>query len=64
MINEEHKKYYHIILGGILTKKIIYDKLLNLFNKIKNDFKKDGLRYKDISIHLDLIETEETSLIN
>ena len=56
MINE--KQYYYFPLGGILTKRIIFDKLSNLLNKMKNE------NYKDIAIHLDLTESEETSLLN
>ena len=56
MINE--KQYYYFPLGGILTKSIIFDKLSNLLNKMKNE------NYKDIAIHLDLTESEETSLLN
>ena len=60
MIKEEKLNYYHFPLGGVLTKKIIYEKILHLFKKIK----KDNFEYKDIAIHLDLIESDETSLIN
>ena len=58
MIQDNKKKYYHFPLGGILTKCIIFDKLSNLLNKMKNE------NYKDIAIHLDLTESEETSLLN
>ena len=83
MINEDKKKYYHFPLGGLLTKKTIFEKINNLFKKIKNDAleRKDKENLKDkiddnetsdnqysefnnIAIHLDLIESEETSLIN
>ena len=60
MIKEEKLNYYHFPLGGVLTKKVIYEKILHLFKKIK----KDNFEYKDIAIHLDLIESDETSLIN
>ena len=55
---EDKKTYFHFPLGGILTKNIIYDKLENLLNKIKNE------KYEDIAIHLDLTESKETSIIN
>ena len=42
LINDEKnkKKYYHFPLGGELTKKIIYEKIKELFSKIKSDEKK------------------------
>ena len=33
MIKEEKSNYYHFPLGGVLTKKVIYEKILNLFKK-------------------------------
>jgi len=61
MIEEDSKKlYYHFPLGGILTKEIIYKKLSDLLKKLKND--KDD--YNNIAIHLDLTESEETSIIS
>ena len=60
MIEKSNKQYYHFPLGGILTKEVIYKKLYELLNKLKND-KYD---YKNIAIHLDLTESEETSIIN
>ena len=48
----------HFPLGGKLTKKIIFDKSENILNKIKNE------NYKIIEIHLDLIESNEISLVN
>jgi len=74
MINKEKKLYYHFPLGGKLTKSAIYQKISNLFKKIKNEAeskkklnKKSDEEYsefKDVAIHLDLIETKETCLIN
>jgi energy-coupling factor transporter ATP-binding protein EcfA2 len=86
---KEDQYYYHFPLGGMLTKKTIYEKLFNLFKKIKNDAKKrkeekmskekkenknedvskelsneQYSEFNNIVIHLDLIESEETSLIN
>ena len=58
IIKDNNKKYFHFPLGGILTKNIIYDKLENLLDKIKNK------NYKDLAIHLDLTESNETSIIN
>ena len=61
MIEKDSKKlYYHFPLGGILTKEIIYKKLSDLLKKLKND--KDD--YNNIAIHLDLTESEETSIIS
>ena len=60
MIEESKKQYYHFPLGGILTKEVIYKKLSELLNKLKNE--KD--EYKNIAIHLDLTESQETSIIN
>ena len=86
LIKEKNEIYYHFPLGGILSKKIIYEKILKLLQKIKKDakIKKDEenkknkknikdeedkkdeeyLEYNNVSIHLDLIESKETSLIN
>jgi len=86
MIKEEKLTYYYFALGGMLTKKIIYKKILDLFKKIKEVSKKQKniedqkiIIYKDdeqdikieeysefnnVAIHLDLIESEDTSLIN
>ena len=75
LIMEECKCYYHFPLGGMLKKKIIYEKLLNLFDRIKNDSKnkmrekenierEKNIDYKNIAIHLDLLETRDISLIN
>ena len=58
MIKEENKKYYHFPLCGKLTKSIIYDKLLSLFNNIKNKCE------FNIGMHIDLYESENISLIN
>ena len=68
-IKEQNKKYYHFPLGGKLTKKIIYEKLLNLFETIKRDENnKDNnntiIDYKNISVHIDLMESKETYLVN
>lgn len=77
MISKEKKTYYHFPLGGKLTKNSIYQKS-DLFKKIKKKVKaqKDSnIKTKDnnsgeysefnnVAIHLDLIETKETSLVN
>jgi len=62
MIKDENKKYFHFPIGGILSKDIIFNKLENLLNRIKNEIKEDN--YKYIAIHLDLTESEELSIIN
>ena len=41
-IKEEGKIYYHFPLGGKLTKKIIYQKILDLFERIKAERIKDN----------------------
>ena len=83
IIDENKEIYYHFPLGGKLSKKIIYQKLLQLLNRIKKNpsiIIKDGesnnkkdededkdeisLNYDKVAIHLDLIETEDVSLIN
>ena len=56
---EVNKKYFHLPLGGILSKNIIFDKLKNMLDKIKKNHE-----YKDVAIHLDLTESEEKSIIN
>ena len=58
LINDNHKKYFHFPLGGILTKQIIFRKLQNLLNSIKNE------NYRDVAIHLDLTESREKSIMN
>ena len=74
MINDKKPKqyYYHFPLGGTLSKKIIYEKIKNLFDKIKKDdkirkeenkIKNDIICYKDIAIHIDLYESKEIFLI-
>ena len=92
LIKKNNDIYYHFPLGGRLTKKTIYEKILKLLKKIKKDTKirkdeenkKNGkteenkenqndeenkkdeeyLEYNNIAVHLDLIESEDTSLIN
>ena len=83
LIEEKNEIYYHFPLGGMLTKKIIYEKILKLLQKIKKDSKikkaeknkndkidegdkknEKYLEYNNIVVHLDLIESEETDLIN
>jgi len=72
-IEKKKQKYFHFPLGGILTKKDISKKISNLFKKIKEEDEKDKnnsdiktTRNKGIknAIHLDLTESEETSIIN
>ena len=84
IIKENEEIYYHFPLGGKLSKKNIFEKLLRLLKTIKKnqrikneditkknkndedeDEKKEvNLNYDKVAVHLDLIETEDTSLIN
>jgi len=65
MIKEKKQSYYHFPLGGILSKKIISEKLRNLMKNIKeNEKKKEKEEYKNISIHIDLLDSKDTLLIN
>ena len=76
MIKENNEIYYHFPLGGMLTKKIIYEKILKFLQKIKKDSKIQEAKInkndegdkkkknKNIAVHLDLIESKETDLIN
>ena len=61
IIKSKNKEYYYFPLGGILTKAIIYEKLIGLLKKIK---KENGENYEKIAIHLDLTESKEISIIN
>jgi len=63
-IKDSNKTYFHFPLGGILTKRTIFDKLFRLLNEIENEIKNNNKSYKDIAIHLDLTESEEASIIN
>ena len=66
-IKDNNQTYFHFSLGGILSKKIIFDKLNNLLNGengINEILKTENKSYKDIAIHLDLTESKETSIIN
>ena len=38
-MKEKNEIYYHFPLGGMWTKKIIYEKILKLLQKIKNEVK-------------------------
>ena len=84
MIEKEKLTYYYFALGGMLTKKVIYEKIFDLFKKIKkmknikdqkNTINKDEedeeetkikeySEFNNVAIHLDLMETEDTTLIN
>ena len=61
MISDKGKKYFHFPLGGIVTKKIIFDELKNLLEKIEKIHEKN---YQNIAIHLDLKESKEITIIN
>ena len=72
MMKEKKQKYFYFPLGGILTKKIISKKLMNLLEKIKNENEEEQNEIIDTNeskkiknaVHLDLTESEDTSLIN
>ena len=61
MIKNNNKLYYYFPLGGILTKKTIFYKIFSLLEKIKIE---NGENYQNISIHLDLFESKDISIIN
>ena len=65
LIEEKNQRYFHLLIGGILTKNNISRKLTNLLNKIKeeesNNKLSKNIRY---AIHLDLTESEEISIMN
>ena len=68
MIEKKKQKYFHLPLGGMLSKKIISRKILNLLDEIKSENEneigdKNEIKIKN-AIHLDLTESDETSLIN
>ena len=63
-IKENKKTYFHFPLGGILNKSTIFDKLEKLLDKINEEINKNNKKYDDIAIHLDLTESQETSIIN
>ena len=87
IIKEDNLIYYYFALGGMLTKKVIYAKILDLFKKIKEDAINKDMEdqknnknkddddeedtkieeyseFNNVAIHLDLIESEDISLIN
>ena len=78
MISKEKRVYYHLPLGGKLTKNSIYQKIFDLFKKIKEKAKpqnqpnikqkedndEEYSEFNNVAIHLDLIETKEISLVN
>ena len=61
MIESDKKLYYYFVLGGILTKTIIFEKLSAILSKIKTEKNED---YEKVSIHLDIKESKEISLLN
>ena len=68
LIEKKRQKYFYLTLGGILNKKDISNKLINLLKKINEENKKEkekdeGIKIKN-AIHLDLKESEEINLIN
>ena len=62
-VNNKKQQYFHFPLGGILTKEVIFKKLSELLVKIKIALKEED-NFENIAIHLDLTESEETSIIN
>ena len=60
-IKKSKKQNHYFPLGGILSKNRIYKRLENIMKNIKSQTKDN---FKDISIHLDLFETEQHSLLN
>ena len=63
-IKDKKKENFHFPLGGILSKSTIFDKLERLLDKINEEINKNNKKYDDIAIHLDLTESQETSVIN
>jgi len=63
-IKDSKQSYFHFPLGGILTKNTIFDKLEKLLDNINEEINKNNKKYDDIGIHLDLTESQETSIIN
>jgi len=57
------KKYIYFPLWGYLTKDIIFEKLNKILKKIESVKDKND-NYEDISIHLDLYENKEKSVLN
>ena len=56
LINEKNKDYIYFPLGGRLTRDIIFKKVWKKIKKIKD--------IQKAAIHLDLYETEDTSILN
>ena len=61
-IEKGKKQYFIFSLGGIITKKVVFQKLSRLLKEIKE--KRKDNNYQDVAIHLDLTESKETSIIN
>ena len=71
MIKNNNQNYFYFRLGGKLTKKVISNKLSKLLNKINNENtnnvknnKEDSSQKPKNAIHLDLTESEKTTIIN
>ena len=62
MVDKKEKKYFHFPLGGIITKKVIFEKLSKLLKNINQKIEDNN--YHKVAIHLDLNESKETSIIN
>ena len=61
LILSKNKKYYYLTVGGILSKKILCEKLYALLKKIKDE---QSEKIEKVAIHLDLKESSEISIIN
>ena len=56
IIKQKNKSYIYFPLGGKLSRNIIFQKLEKILKKVRN--------IKNTAIHLDLYETEDTSILN
>ena len=59
-IKIKEKQYIHFPVGGNITRNILYKKLKSILDKIEV-IKKEK---KDVAIHLDLYDNNETSILN
>ena len=64
IIKENKEKYYYFPLGGKLSKKIIGEKLKQILKIIKQDENNNYEFNINPSIHLDIKETKDFSIIN
>ena len=54
------KQYIHFPIGGNISRNFLFQKLENIFSLIKNE----NYNYKNVAIHLDLYDNNETSILN